>query len=78
MPFCTVVQSRCAYGRSGSRRTLRAGEQLVATSKRALPQELLDGADHLRLLGNDAAHIEAKTYQSIGEPEVRIAIDLTK
>jgi hypothetical protein len=51
---------------------------LVATSKRALPQELLDGADHLRLLGNDAAHIEAKTYQSIGEPEVRIAIDLTK
>lgn len=54
------------------------GEQLVATSKRALPQELLDGADHLRLLGNDAAHIEGKTYQSIGEPEVRIAIDLTK
>jgi len=30
------------------------------------------------LLGNDAAHIEAKTYQSIGEPEVRIAINLTK
>jgi hypothetical protein len=30
------------------------------------------------LLGNDAAHIEAKTYQSVGEPEVRIAIDLAK
>jgi hypothetical protein len=30
------------------------------------------------LLGNDAAHIEAKTYATIGEPEVRVAIDLTK
>jgi Domain of unknown function (DUF4145) len=43
-----------------------------------IPQALLQAADHLRLLGNDAAHIEAKTYQSIGEPEVRLSIDLTK
>jgi len=43
-----------------------------------IPQALLQAADHLRLLGNDAAHIEAKTYQTIGEPEVRISIDLTK
>ena len=43
-----------------------------------IPHELLKAADHLRLLGNDAAHIEAKTYQTIGEQEVRIAIELTK
>jgi D-arabinose 1-dehydrogenase-like Zn-dependent alcohol dehydrogenase len=43
-----------------------------------VPQALLQAADHLRLLGNDAAHIEAKTYQSIGELEVRLAINLTK
>jgi hypothetical protein len=43
-----------------------------------IPQDLIQAADHLRLLGNDAAHIEAKTYEAIGEPEVRIAIDLTK
>jgi Domain of unknown function (DUF4145) len=54
-------------------------ERIAALSKAiVIPQELLQAADHLRLLGNDAAHIEAKTYQSIGEPEVRIAIDLTK
>jgi hypothetical protein len=54
-------------------------ERIAALSKIiVIPQELIDAANHLRLLGNDAAHIEAKTYQSIGEAEVRIAIDLTK
>jgi hypothetical protein len=48
------------------------------STKVVIPQTLLQAADHLRLLGNDAAHIEAKTYQSIGEPEVRLSIDLTK
>ncbi len=43
-----------------------------------IPQELIRAADHLRLLGNDAAHIEAQTYQNIGEPEVRLSIDLAK
>ena len=45
-------------------------ERITALSKIiVLPQDLLNAADHLRLLGNDAAHIEAKTYQAIGEPE---------
>ncbi|MFE0233475.1 DUF4145 domain-containing protein [Brucella anthropi] len=43
-----------------------------------IPQELLDAADELRLLGNDAAHIEAKTYDNIGANECEIAIELTK
>lgn len=54
-------------------------DRLVALSKLVvIPNDLIEAADHLRLLGNDAAHIEAKTYEAIGEPEVRIAIDLTK
>lgn len=48
------------------------------STKVVIPQTLLQAADHLRLLGNDAAHIEAKTYETVGEPEVRISIDLTK
>ena len=43
-----------------------------------LPQELLDATDDLRLLGNDAAHIEAETYDQVGEAEVNVAIELTK
>jgi hypothetical protein len=54
-------------------------ERISALSKIiVIPHELIQGADRLRLLGNDAAHIEAKTYQAVGEPEVRISIDLTK
>ncbi|MFA6313272.1 MAG: DUF4145 domain-containing protein [Sterolibacterium sp.] len=43
-----------------------------------LPKELFIALDDLRLLGNDAAHIEAKTYNSIGPAEVDIGIELTK
>ncbi|MCE9571029.1 MAG: DUF4145 domain-containing protein [Rhodocyclales bacterium] len=43
-----------------------------------LPKELFVALDDLRLLGNDAAHIEAKTYSSIGADEVDIGIELTK
>ena len=34
--------------------------------------------DELRLLGNDAAHIEAKTYGDISEVELGVAIEFTK
>ncbi|PRA53842.1 hypothetical protein CQ062_13570 [Ochrobactrum sp. MYb68] len=43
-----------------------------------IPGELLEAADELRLLGNDAAHIEAKAYDNIGATECEIAIELTK
>jgi hypothetical protein len=43
-----------------------------------LPKELFVALDDLRLLGNDAAHIEAKTYDSIGPAEIEVAIELTK
>lgn len=43
-----------------------------------LPRELFAALDDLRLLGNDAAHIEAKTYDSIGPAEIEVAIELAK
>lgn len=54
-------------------------ERLKALSGTVIvPQELLAATDELRLLGNDAAHIEAKTYDQIGPEECAIAIELTK
>jgi hypothetical protein len=47
-------------------------------TKVVLPKELLDGLDDLRLLGNDAAHVEAKVYDEIGEEEVEVGIEFTK
>jgi len=47
-------------------------------SKVILPQELLEAADDLRLLGNDAAHIESKEFNEISEKEISISILLTK
>lgn len=43
-----------------------------------IPSELLSAADELRILGNDAAHIEAKDYDAIGKEESEIAIELAK
>jgi hypothetical protein len=43
-----------------------------------VPKELLDAADELRLLGNDAAHVEAKAYDSVGEAEATVAVQLAK
>ncbi len=34
--------------------------------------------DVLRVLGNDAAHIESKEFDSISEEELSIAIEVTK
>lgn len=43
-----------------------------------LPAELLEGLDDLRLLGNDAAHIESKEYDKVGQEEVEIGIEFAK
>lgn len=43
-----------------------------------VPDALLEATDELRLLGNDAAHLEAKVYDDIGEVEVELAIELCK
>jgi hypothetical protein len=47
-------------------------------TKVILPQELLEGLDDLRLLGNDAAHIESQEYDKVGQEEVEVGIELAK
>ena len=34
--------------------------------------------DDLRLLGNDAAHIESREYDHVGKEEVEVGIELAK
>lgn len=54
-------------------------ERLAALrSKVILPTELFDGLDYLRLLGNDAAHIESQIFDQVGEQEVEASIEFTK
>jgi hypothetical protein len=43
-----------------------------------LPIDLLDVLDDLRLLGNDAAHVESRAYDEIGKAEVEASLALTK
>jgi hypothetical protein len=50
----------------------------ILGTKVVLPQELLDGLDDLRLLGNDAAHIESQEYAKVGQEEVEVGIEFTK
>lgn len=43
-----------------------------------LPPDLLNGLDELRLLGNDAAHIESQVFNQVSKEEVDVAIEFTK
>lgn len=59
------------------------GENLKARikalgTKVVIPKELLEGLDDLRLLGNDAAHIESHEYDKVGRDEVEVGIEFTK
>ena len=47
-------------------------------SKVVIPKALLDGLDDLRLLGNDAAHIESRVFNDIGKNEVEVGIEFAK
>jgi hypothetical protein len=46
--------------------------------KVVIPEDLLEGADELRLLGNDAAHIESREYDQVGREEVEVGIEFAK
>jgi len=43
-----------------------------------LPSDLFDGLDDLRLLGNNAAHVESRDYDDVGEEEVEVSLAFTK
>jgi hypothetical protein len=50
----------------------------VLRSTIVVPEALLKGLDNLRLLGNDATHIESKDYDDVGPEEVDAALAVTK
>ena len=47
-------------------------------AKIVVPSELFEAMDELRLLGNDAAHIEAKSYDKVSGEELEVAIEFAK
>lgn len=67
-----LCEEKEAKGRNLKERIKALRERVV------IPTELFDALDDLRLLGNDAAHIEAKAYDSVGTAEVEAGIELTK
>jgi hypothetical protein len=67
-----LCEDRSAVGGNLKARLSALGTKVV------IPTELLDAADELRLLGNDAAHVEAKEYDNVGKPEVEAALLLAK
>ena len=43
-----------------------------------MPKELKEGMDVLRVLGNNAAHVELTDFDEISKSELEISIDFTK
>jgi hypothetical protein len=67
-----LCHDRQAQGNNLKERIRNLGTKIV------LPQQLLDGLDDLRLLGNDAAHIESREYDKVGKEEVEVGVEFTK
>lgn len=67
-----LCENQNAVGRNLKERILALGSTAI------VPSELLEAADELRILGNDAAHIEAREYDAIGEKEAALGIELAK
>jgi hypothetical protein len=47
-------------------------------AKVALSKPMLDALHDLRLLGNDAAHVELKDFDAVDKKEVEVALDIAK
>jgi hypothetical protein len=71
-----VLEELCA-DKSATGDNLKA-RILNLKSVAVIPTELLEAADELRILGNDAAHIDARDYDDIGQEESSLAIELAK
>jgi hypothetical protein len=67
-----ICQDRAITASNLKQRIVTLGTKIV------IPKELIDAADELRLLGNDAAHIESQDYAAIGSKEVEISILFVK
>jgi hypothetical protein len=67
-----LCRDRGAQGDDLKQRIRHLGTKIV------IPSELLGGLDDLRLLGNDAAHIESREYDQIGKEEIEVGIEFAK
>jgi hypothetical protein len=67
-----ICNDKSATGNNLYKRLENLSSQIV------LPVELREAMQELRLLGNDAAHIEATTYDEIGKDEIEISIEFAK
>jgi hypothetical protein len=67
-----VCKDREAAGKDLKVRIIALGDKVI------LPEGMLEALHDLRLLGNDAAHLESRVYEDIGQAEVEVAIDVTK
>ncbi len=67
-----ICKDREANGKNLYNRLQDLGAKII------IPKELIEGMQELRLLGNDAAHIESNTFNEIGKNEVEISIEFTK
>lgn len=67
-----LCEDKSASGSNLKERILKLRSNVV------LPAELFSAMDELRLLGNDAAHIEAKVFDQIGKDEIELGMLLTK
>lgn len=71
-----TLEEICEYEESTGKNLM--GRLKALGNKIMIPNELIEGMDELRLLGNDAAHIEAKTFEQVGKNEIEISIEFTK
>ncbi len=47
-------------------------------NKVLIPKELIDRMSELRLLGRDAAHLEAQVFDEVGKEEVEVSMEFAK
>jgi len=67
-----VCEDQGASGNSLYERIESLGKSIV------LPKGMIDALHNLRLLGNDAVHVEAKIFGEVGQQEVEVAISVVK
>lgn len=67
-----VCNDQGIEGKSLYKRVEGLGEKIT------LPRGMVDSLHNLRLLGNDAAHVEAKAYDEVGKREAEIAVHVAK
>ena len=67
-----ICEDKGAKGKNLKDKIIDLGNKIL------IPKEFIEGMDELRLLGNDAAHIEARIYKDIGKLELDVAIKFAK